>query len=230
MTSGLTVTKLNIARGGLPVCKEITLHVEPGKIAVLLGANGAGKSSLLDGIAGVIPAAGGTIELNGETLHNRRRPVRARAGLSYVEQGRAVFSHLTVEENLLIVGGPQGVDEAFDLFPRLSERRSLSAGLLSGGEQQMLLVARAMAMKPKVLLLDELSLGLAPVIVQSLLATVRRLADQGLAILLVEQFAALALAIGDSAYVMSRGRMVFDGSCTALKNDPAVLEAAYLSV
>ena len=230
MTNTLTVSNLDIFRGGLPVCRDISLVVEPGKITVLLGANGAGKSSLLDGITGVIPAAKGKIELNDVQLQNRRRPVRARAGLSYVEQGRAVFSQLSVEENLLIVGGQRGVDEAFELFPRLQERRSLSAGLLSGGEQQMLLVARAMAMKPKVLLLDELSLGLAPVIVQQLLTTVRQLADEGLAVLLVEQFAALALAIGDTAYVMSRGRLVFQGSCADLKSNPGVLEQAYLSI
>ncbi|NKX53126.1 ABC transporter ATP-binding protein [Arthrobacter mobilis] len=230
MNQGLAVRNLDVDRGGLRICRDVSLTVRPGQVSVLLGANGAGKSSLLDGITGVVATSKGTIELDGQPLHNRRRPHRARMGLSYVEQGRAVFSQLSVEENILIVGGPQGARDAFELFPRLAERRSLSAGLLSGGEQQMLLVARAMAMKPKVLLLDELSLGLAPVIVQTLLATVRKLADEGLAVLLVEQFAALALAIGDSAYVLNRGQIVFNGSCEQLKADPAVLEAAYLSV
>ncbi|NUP74383.1 MAG: ATP-binding cassette domain-containing protein [Sinomonas sp.] len=230
-TAGLTVRNLEVPRGGLPICRDISLDAPPGSVSVLLGANGAGKSTLLDGITGVIPTSGGTVELNGARIDSRRRPHRARAGLCYVEQGRAVFSQLSVEENIDVAAvDSDGVSEAFELFPRLKERRQLSAGLLSGGEQQMLLVARAMAMKPRVLLLDELSLGLAPLIVQTLLATVRRLADSGIAVLLVEQFAALALEIGDRAYVMNRGQVIFDGTCEQLKSDPAVLEAAYLSI
>jgi branched-chain amino acid transport system ATP-binding protein len=220
----LTVSDVTVARAGLPVVSDVSLTVGRGEIRVLLGLNGAGKTTLLEGISGVLPIASGEIELDGERI-DRWRPVRrTRAGLSHVEEGRPVFGDLTAEENLLITAGDASrVDDAFDLFPELAKRRAVRASLLSGGEQQMLVVARAWLRAPKVFLLDELSLGLAPAIVERLMGAVRALADAGMAVLLVEQFAPLALQIGDGASVLRGGRIVFDGPAASLRGDEATL-------
>ncbi len=203
--------------------------VESGSISVLLGANGAGKTTFLEGLSGIIPVAGGRIEIDGLDLRRVRPGARVRAGLSHVEQGRTVFKQLTTEENLLVGISPQAnLTQAYDLFPELLQRRTVRAGLLSGGEQQMLVIARALLVHPKVLLIDEMSAGLAPIIVTRLMQAVRILADRGLAIVLVEQFAALALAVGNRAYVLRRGRMVYDGTCAELRQAPYKLHHLYL--
>jgi branched-chain amino acid transport system ATP-binding protein len=214
----LAVSDVTVARAGLPVVSGVSLAVQRGEIRVLLGLNGAGKTTLLEGISGVLPIDAGRIELDGVRI-DRWRPVRrARAGLSHVEEGRPVFGDLTTEENLLVAAGDgRPVDDAFTLFPELAKRRTIRASLLSGGEQQMLVVARAWLRRPKVFLLDELSLGLAPTVVQRLMGAVRGLADAGMAILLVEQFAPLALRIGDHASVLRGGTIVFDGPAAALR-------------
>lgn len=225
----LAVEKLTVNRAHLPVVREVDLVVERGSISVLLGSNGAGKTTFLEGLSGVIAAAGGRIALDGIDLHKLRPGARARAGIAHVEQGRTVFRQLTTDENLR-VGTVDGasLDWAYALFPELLQRRQVRAGLLSGGEQQMLVIARALLCKPKVLLVDEMSAGLAPIVVTKLMKTMRELADRGLAVLLVEQFAALALSIGDRAYVMRSGRMVFEGRCAELRGDSERLHRLYL--
>lgn len=223
------VESVSVARAHLPVVRAVSLTVEAGSISVLLGANGAGKTTLLEGLSGVIPASGGRIALDGRELRRLGAGARARAGLGHVEQGRTVFRQLSTEENLRVgARGPQALAWAYELFPELAQRARVRAGLLSGGEQQMLVIARALLCEPKVLLIDEMSAGLAPIVVRRLMKTVRALADRGLAILLVEQFAALALSIGDRAYVLRRGRMVYDGRCAELRDDPARLHQLYL--
>jgi len=223
------VEALSVERAHLPVVREVNLVVDAGSISVLLGSNGAGKTTFLEGLSGVIPLSGGRIALGGLELHKARPGMRARAGVAHVEQGRTVFRHLTTEENLLVGAREDAaLEDAYGLFPELRQRRDVRAGLLSGGEQQMLVIARALLCGPKVLLIDEMSAGLAPIVVSRLMRTVRTLADQGLAILLVEQFAALALAIGDRAYVLRRGRIVFDGRCSELRGDSARLHRLYL--
>ncbi len=223
------VEKVSVHRAHLPVVHDLDLVVDGGSISVLLGSNGAGKTTLLEGLSGVIPIAGGRIALDGAELHKAHADARARGGLAHVEQGRTVFRQLTTEENLLVgAGAAASVDWAYELFPELAQRRTLRAGLLSGGEQQMLVVARALLCRPKVLLIDEMSAGLAPIVVTRLMKTVRELADRGLAVLLVEQFAALALAVGDRAYVLRRGRIVYDGSCAELRGASDRLHQLYL--
>lgn len=227
----LNVTELSVPRGGLPVCRGVSLEVNPGEVAVLLGPNGAGKSTLLDAIAGVTPSSAGTITLADTDITKVSRSRRAADGLAYVEQGRSIFATLTVEENLLVSGDQDTLADAYRRFPRLQERRLSRADLLSGGEQQMLVIARALSLRPKVLMLDEMSLGLAPIIVQSLLQEVRKLADdQHMAILLVEQFAALALEVGDRAYVLQKGEIVFAGTTGELSKSRSVIEHAYLAI
>ena len=227
--SALLVKDLVVNRGGLPVVRGASLSVEPGSITVLLGANGAGKTTLLEGISGAIKAAGGSTELLGTRIETLRPNRRARLGLAHVEQGRAVYRELTAEENINVARHPDAsADEVFSLFPELVPRRHIRAGLLSGGEQQMLLIGRALASRPKVLLIDEMSLGLAPLIVRRLMLLVRDLAKSGLSILLVEQFATMALAIGDRAYVLRRGEIAYDGGCAELSADPARLHKLYL--
>lgn len=228
-TAGLVIHQLNVDRMGSRIVRDVSLSVGPGEITVLLGTNGAGKTTLLEAISGVIPSAGGTVTLNGVDITRIARERRAKAGLAHVEQGRAVFSDLTVEENLLVVARKNVYEPVLDLFPELSERRSSKAGLLSGGEQQMLVIARALANQPKVLMLDEMSLGLAPVIINRLVPKVASLADSGVGILLVEQFAPLALSVGTRALVLSRGQIAYDGACQPLIDEPDRLRDIYLS-
>ncbi|MGO4714156.1 ABC transporter ATP-binding protein [Bradyrhizobium sp. 2TAF24] len=227
--SKLEVSRVCVDRSHLPVVRDVDLTVESGTISVLLGANGAGKTTLLEGLSGVIPIASGRIVVDGREVQRVRPGERVRAGLAHVEQGRTVFRQLTTDENLRAgARSAEVLEEAYELFPELRPRRQIKAGLLSGGEQQMLVIARALVGKPKILLVDEMSAGLAPVIVRRLMTTVRQLADQGLAVVLVEQFAELALAIGDRAYVLRRGQMVYDGSCSELREAPDRLHQLYL--
>ncbi len=229
MTGLLEVEALNVHRGGFRIVNGIDLTAPAGQVTVLLGPNGAGKTTLLEAISGVIAASGGAIRLDGQEIHTMRRGRRARLGLAHVEQGRSVFADLTTQENLLVAAPKEQLDRAFDLFPALHRRRDVRAGKLSGGEQQMLVLARAIVASPKMLLLDEISLGLAPVIIQNLMPVVRQLADSGIGVLLVEQFAQLALDIGDTALVLSRGSIAFSGSCSELRASPELLHGAYLA-
>jgi branched-chain amino acid transport system ATP-binding protein len=227
--SGLTVDRLIAERVSFPVVHEVSISAPLGQVTVVLGANGAGKTTLLEAISGVIPIAGGTVALDGADLTHVSRRARALAGLAHVEQGRHVFDELTAEENLEVARrGTWSPDEAFTLFPELEERRNVRAGLLSGGEQQMLVTARAMASQPKLLMVDEMSLGLAPRVAKRLISSMRTLAEAGTGVLLVEQYAGLALEVGDRAYVITQGRTVYDGPCQPLIDRPEVLHRAYL--
>jgi branched-chain amino acid transport system ATP-binding protein len=226
--SAFKVTDLVVNRVGLPVVRQASLVVEPSSVSVLLGANGAGKTTLLEGLSGIVAVASGTIELQDEAIQGLRPGARARKGLAHVEQGRTVFRMLTTDENLRSASQLADVDQAYALFPELEKRRYVRAGLLSGGEQQMLVIARALLTRPKVIMIDEMSAGLAPIVVVRLVSAVRKLAEEGLAVLLVEQFAALALSIGDRAYVLRRGQIVYDGPCPALAQSPDLLHRLYL--
>ena len=227
--TALSINGLVVNRSGIPVVRGVDLSVSSGEISVLLGSNGAGKTTLLESLSGIISAAAGSVSLDGAELLKLRAGLRARAGISHVEQGRTVFPEMTTEENLKVALNPAAdLQEAYDLFPELLQRRNIKAGMLSGGEQQMVVIARSLLTRPKVIMIDEMSSGLAPVIVSRLMRAVRQLADAGMAVILVEQFAALALAIGDRAYVLRRGAIVYDGECTALADDPAQLHRLYL--
>jgi len=229
VSAALELSEVCVTRGGFEVVTDVDMVVPSGEITVLLGANGAGKTTLLEAISGVVDTKSGQVALDGLPIESMRRNARARRGLAHVEQGRAVFADLTTEENILAAAPSGSFERALELFPALEPRRDVRAGLLSGGEQQMLVLARAIVSDPKVLLLDEISLGLAPSIIQDLMPVIRRLGDSGIAVLLVEQFAALALAIGDSAYVLSRGSVVFNGTCKELEDQPKLLQGAYLA-
>jgi branched-chain amino acid transport system ATP-binding protein len=229
MGTDLHLNDVSVAHGELTVVRDVSLRCPAGEVTVLLGANGAGKSSLLDAIAGVIPVAHGMVTLGGTPIQKLSRSRRANRGLAYVEQGRSIFGALTVEENLAVVAGKAKVGEAYDLFPELKPRRKIAAQMLSGGEQQMLVLARAIVSEPQVLLIDEMSQGLAPVIVKRLLPFVQDAAGRGIAVLLVEQFANLALQIGQYAYVLSVGRVALEGSCRDLLNRPDEVKRAYMA-
>lgn len=224
----LSVRDVTITREGLPIVRGANLDVEAGEITVLLGVNGAGKTTLLEGISGAIPLAAGEVRLGGERIDRRPPFARARAGLAHVEQGRTIIPELTTRENLVVAAGGDELETAFTMFPSLRRRADVAAGLLSGGEQQMLVLSRALLRHPRVLLVDELSLGLAPKVLDELMATVAELGRQGMAIMLVEQFAHLALAIGSRAYVLRGGEIVHSGRCAELRDDPELLQRLYL--
>ncbi|APY15248.1 ATP-binding cassette domain-containing protein [Brucella sp. 10RB9214] len=224
-----SVKALQVDRASIPVIRGVDVEVRSGEISVLLGSNGAGKTTFLESLSGIIPARAGTIRLDETELARLRPGARTKAGLSHVEQGRTVFPDMTTDENIRVALHPNADPaEAYGLFPELLQRRDVKAGMLSGGEQQMVVIARSIVNRPKVMLIDEMSSGLAPVIVNRLMRAVRQLADNGMAIVLVEQFAALALSIGNRAYVLRRGQIVYDGSSEALARDPARLHQLYL--
>lgn len=228
MTS-LQIEGLKVDRSGIAVIRGVDLVARSGEISVLLGSNGAGKTTLLESLSGIIPSRAGSISLNGVELARLRPGTRAKAGISHVEQGRTVFSDMTTEENLKVALHEEAdLSDAYDLFPELLQRRNVKTGMLSGGEQQMVVIARSIVNRPRVIMIDEMSSGLAPVIVNRLMRAVRKLADAGMAVILVEQFASLALSIGDRAYVLRRGEIVYDGGCKTLADDPALMHRLYL--
>lgn len=228
-TVGLRVEGLRVDRLGQAVVRGVNLSVAPGKVTVLLGANGAGKSTLLDGMSGVVPVSGGRVLMDGADITRSSRQRRVRAGLAYVQQGRTVFPSLTVEENFLVAAARGRLDPGFELFPELGARRSVPAELLSGGEQQMLVLGRAVLRQPRVLMIDELSLGLAPAVIDRMLRAVRQMASNGIGLLLVEQFAERALDAGDNAVVMARGEVVLRGTASEIQKQPDRLRRAYLA-
>ena len=231
----LEVSGLKVAYGGIQAVKGIDLRIESGELIALIGANGAGKSSTLKTLAGMHQPAGGTVIYNGERIDGLGSHVLIRKGLALVPEGRGVFSRLTVEDNLLMGAYSRNDDAAikqelaqvYEIFSRLFERKDQLAGTLSGGEQQMLAIGRALLGKPKLLLLDEPSMGLSPIMVQKIFDTVRSIAAQGVTILLVEQNAKLALEISSRAYVMESGSITLTGPAHELLHDPKV-RAAYL--
>jgi branched-chain amino acid transport system ATP-binding protein len=229
--SGLVLSGLRVPRAGVTIIRDIELAAPAGEVTVLLGPNGAGKTTIIEALSGLIPTSGGRIEFEGRNITKASRVRRARQGLAHVEQGRAVFAELTVRENIRVTGvDSEEFNTAIAYFPELEPRLDIPAGRLSGGEQQMLVLARALASKPIMLLVDEASLGLAPGIVRRLMPVFRRLADEGVGVLLVEQFAALALSIGDHVYVLNRGEIRLSGHCEDLAAHPDRLHEAYLGV
>lgn len=232
----LDIRALSVSRGAGDILRDIDLAVRPGEVAVLLGANGAGKTTLLDAVSGLVAYRAGEIRLDGVELARLSRTRRARLGVRHVEQGRTVFGDLTVAENLSVVAPRRHHGPALELFPELDKRMHIRAGLLSGGEQQMLVLARALLVprsrrivSPRLLLLDELSLGLAPIVVSRLFPIVRSLTERHITVLLVEQFARLALPIADTVHVLDRGRIAFSGTPAQLNDNPGILHDAYLA-
>ena len=227
--SALELSGVAVSRGAGPVIRDVDLTVAPGRITALVGPNGAGKTSLLESISGVVKASAGRILLDGAPLGKMSRVKRARAGIVHIEQGRAVFPTLTVLENIrLTAPNAAKVDEVLGTFPELEKRKDSATNLLSGGEQQMVVLARAFASDPKYLLIDEMSLGLAPVVFMRLLPIVQSFAASGVGVLLVEQFTHLALGVADDALVVSSGRVTYSGDAATLKASPEVLHRAYL--
>jgi branched-chain amino acid transport system ATP-binding protein len=217
--------------GGRPVVRNFDLELRAGEVTALLGPNGAGKTTVLLTIAGLIPRLGGTISLDGTELRSGRARAAAKRGLVLVPDDRALFTGLTVKDNLVLCRhrGGTTVDQVLDYFPALKQRLKVEAGKLSGGEQQMLAIGRALMLDPRVLLIDELSMGLAPVLVEGLLPVVRRVATETkAAVVLVEQHVRLALAIADNAVVLVHGETALSRSAAELAADPSILERAYL--
>jgi branched-chain amino acid transport system ATP-binding protein len=213
------------AADGVAAVRSVDVEVAAGEVVALLGPNGAGKTSTLLALAGGLPVAGGQVLVDGAAttapLHRR-----ARRGLGLLTEERCIFPRLSVRENLRLGRGDP--EAALELFPELREHVARPAGLLSGGQQQMLALGRVLAARPTVLLADELSLGLAPVVVSRLLAAVRRAADDGVAVLIVEQHVHLALQVSDRTYVMRRGEIVFTGASAELRDDPDRIGDLYL--
>lgn len=227
MTAALELECLTAGYDGVPVIRDLSLSVEAGEIVALMGPNGAGKSTTLRTISGLVKAFGGHIRFGGALIDGVAPHRLARSGLVLVPEGRGLVPSLTVADNLRLIGKPQ-VD-SYEIFPALKELVSRKAGLLSGGEQQMLALARAIAMGPTVLLIDELSLGLAPVTVRMLLESMRELAiERRLSILLVEQQISRALAVADRAYILAHGRVVLEGEGRQLLADRRLLESYYM--
>jgi len=231
----LEVSDLKVAYGGIQAVKGITLHVGPGELVALIGSNGAGKTTTLKTLAGLLHPVGGKICYDGKNLKNVAAHRRVALGLALVPEGRGVFARLTVAENLLMGAYSRAdsheishdLDRMYALFPRLAERRIQLAGTLSGGEQQMVAMARALMSRPRLLMLDEPSMGLAPLMVQKIFQTIHEIAAQGMSILLVEQNARLALQAAHRGYVMESGLITLSGASMELLGSDAV-QRAYL--
>jgi len=229
----LRLEQLQVSYGGIRAVKGIDIEVRQGELVCLIGANGAGKTTTLKAVTGLVRAAAGRVLYDGQDITGLRVPQIARRGLALVPEGRGVFAQLTIEENLAMgayarkdrAAVASDVERAFTLFPRLKERRSQTAGTLSGGEQQMLAIARALMSRPRLLLLDEPSMGLAPLMVERIFEVVRTIAAEGVTLLLVEQNARLALETSHRGYVLEGGLVSFSGRAADLLGDPRVREA-----
>ncbi|HWR86967.1 MAG TPA: ABC transporter ATP-binding protein [Acidiferrobacterales bacterium] len=231
----LDTRALHVAYGSVTAIRELSLTVQQGELVCLIGANGAGKSTTLKALAGIQSIASGSIHYDGHAITGMPAHLRVRKGIALVPEGRGIFARLTVFENLQLGAYArrdahavaQDLDYVLGLFPRLAERRRQIAGTLSGGEQQMLAIGRALMCRPRLLLLDEPSMGLAPLMVQKIFEIIRRIAANGVTLLLVEQNAKLALEVSDRGYVMESGRIVLADSAAALLANPQV-QNAYL--
>jgi len=233
--SALRVEELVVARAGRAVVKDVSLEIPPGQVTALLGANGAGKSTLVLAIAGLLRTTSGRVLLGDRNLTGRRPEHVRAAGVAVVPEGRRLLPGLAVEDNLRVatytLGRAQakrGIDYALELFPELEKRWRATARLLSGGEQQMVVLAQALVSEPKIVLVDELSLGLAPVVVKRLVPTLESVAATGVGVLLIEQFAHVALGLAETAYVIEGGRIHYHGPSQKLKDEPELLHSAYL--
>ncbi|MCC6905538.1 MAG: ABC transporter ATP-binding protein [Anaerolineae bacterium] len=231
--SVLSLETIHTYYGNIHAVQGISLHVDKGEIVTLIGANGAGKSTTLKTISGITPARHGAVSLNGKDITHVPSHQIVAMGITQVPEGRRIFGRLTVEENLDIGAYSRGnrdefnraIERVYSIFPRLKERRKQLGGTLSGGEQQMLAIGRGLMSHPSVLLLDEPSMGLAPILVQEIFATVQKLNEEGITILLVEQNAQLALSICNRGYVMQSGEIVLEGTGQELLADETVRHA-----
>jgi branched-chain amino acid transport system ATP-binding protein len=231
----LAVSNVSVARGGRRVVHEVSLEVPSGAVTALLGPNGAGKSSLVLALGGVLKPLGGSVLLDGRELAGRRPEKIRQAGLAIVPEGRRLLPDLTVSDNIRVATytlaraeAEAGRQRALELFPELEKRLGAPARALSGGEQQMVVLAQAIVSKPRYVIIDELSLGLAPVVVQRLIPTIRAIAESGAGVLLIEQFATVALGLAERAYVIERGRIEYSGPASELRERPELLQSAYL--
>jgi len=232
----LKLESVSISYGAIQAVRDVSIDVPRGEVVTIIGANGAGKSTLLKSIVGLEPVAGGRISFDGQDITKTPAHRRTGMGVALSPEGRGVFSDQSVRDNLLLgayskksdsARTEQKIEQFFTMFPRLEERQEQLAGTLSGGEQQMLAIARALMSEPKLLLLDEPSLGLAPLIIRDIFNTIRALRETGLTILLVEQMANQALGVADRAYVLETGSVTLQGKGSDLLKDPKV-RAAYL--
>jgi len=233
--SALEVAALDVPRGERPVLKGVSIVIPAGEITTLLGPNGAGKSTLVLTIGGMLKPTGGTIHIGDVNLTGAKPDKIRGSGVAVVPEGRRLLPNLTVEDNLKVATfnlGPDdaeaGIAYALELFPELERRFDTTARSLSGGEQQMVVLAQALASKPKVMVVDELSLGLAPVVVKRLMPVIERIADGGAGVLLIEQFAHVALALATTAYVIEGGEIQYSGTAAELRDNPDLLHSAYL--
>ncbi len=234
---GLRLEGLSVERGGRPIVNDVSVEIPPAQVTALLGANGAGKSTMVLAVAGLLRKSGGRVLLGDRDL-TRLRPEQVRsAGVAVVPEGRRLLPALTVEENLRVATyslssthAKEGIAYALELFPELEKRWRHTARLLSGGEQQMVVLAQALVSQPKIVLVDELSLGLAPVVVKRLVPTLEAVASKGVVVLLIEQFAHVALALAQTAYVIEGGQIRYAGPAQKLKDEPELLHSAYLQI
>ena len=231
----LDIRNMDVAYGGIRAVRQLNLHVHPGERVALIGANGAGKSTTLRAICGLVPLAAGSVHYQGKSLAGQPVHAMVRQGLVMVPEGRGIFPQLTIEENLHMgaysrqdkINFAQELQQAYQRVPRLAERRPQPAGTLSGGEQQLLAMGRAILSKPKLLLLDEPTMGLAPIMVDKIFEVIEDIAQQGVTILLIEQNARLALEVSQRGYVLESGELTLQGPARDLLHDPKV-RAAYL--
>lgn len=223
--------------GDLKVLYDLSMSVEKGEVVSLVGANGAGKTTLLRIISGLVPVTGGSVELDGQDLLHLKPSARAGLGIAHIPQGRGILGKLSVLENLELgahdrmtrLHQAENIERSFTMFPILKERARQVAGSLSGGEQQMLAIARALMMEPKLIMMDEPSLGLAPIIVEEVFRIIAQVAKEGMSILIVEQNLSKALSVADRGYVLENGVLVKEGPAKVLLNDPSI-RAAYLGI
>lgn len=234
--SRLEVRNLVVRRGGKIVVDTLSFTLESGRITSLIGPNGAGKSSLVLSLAGVLPIDAGTVDLDGKPLAGASPEAVRRAGVAAVPEGHQLLAGLTVEDNLLAAGfhhspadARAAIAEVYGVFPELAERKTQRAGSMSGGQQQMAALGQALVARPKFILADEMSLGLAPLIVKRLMKVIERLATRGTGILLIEQFTGVALQLAAEAHVMARGRFSYSGTPQPLIDRPDILHKAYLA-
>jgi branched-chain amino acid transport system ATP-binding protein len=226
---------ITVERGRRTVVRDVSIKIPAGEVTALLGPNGAGKSSLVLAVGGVLRLQAGSVLLNGRDLAGRRPERIRQAGIAIVPEGRRLLTDLTVEDNIRVATyalpreqAQAGRERVLELFPEIARRLSAPARMLSGGEQQMVVLAQALVCEPRFMLIDELSLGLAPVIVNRLIPAIRAVAESGIGVLLIEQFATVALGLANGAHVMEGGRMRFSGLASELREKPELLRSAYL--
>ena len=231
----LQLSDLTVERGGRPVVKQVSVEIPAGQVTALLGPNGAGKSTLVLAVGGVLKPKGGTVLLDSENITGRRPERIRQAGLAIVPEGRRLLPDLTVEDNLRVASyalsrdqAQAGREKVLDLFPQLGQRLAALARTLSGGEQQMVVLAQALIAQPRYMLIDELSLGLAPVVVSRLIPVIRTITESGTGVLLIEQFATVALSLANHAHIMEGGQIRFSGPAADLRAQPELLQSAYL--